>query len=47
MVIQLDGRHVVFGEVVEGMDVVKTVEGKGTQGGNPKAKITVTASGTV
>jgi len=38
---------VVFGEVVEGMDVVKTVESKGTSGGNPKAKVTITASGTV
>jgi cyclophilin family peptidyl-prolyl cis-trans isomerase len=37
----------VFGEVVEGMDVVKAVELKGTQGGNPTTKVAITASGTV
>ncbi|KAJ3715084.1 cyclophilin-like domain-containing protein [Lentinula raphanica] len=43
----LDGKHVVFGEVVEGMDVVKKIEGEGTQSGNPRSKITITESGTV
>jgi peptidylprolyl isomerase len=43
----LDGRHVVFGEVVEGMDVVKKIEGFGTDSGSPKAKVTITACGTV
>merc|ERR1712078_849767 len=27
----LDGRHVVFGKIIEGMDVVKKVEGFGSQ----------------
>lgn len=31
----LDGRHVVFGEVVEGMDVVKMLESQKT---NPNDK---------
>ncbi|KAG5650865.1 hypothetical protein H0H81_010725 [Sphagnurus paluster] len=43
----LDGKHVVFGEVVEGMDVVKIVEANGSASGTPKAKVTVTASGIV
>ncbi|KAH7917434.1 hypothetical protein BV22DRAFT_1026342 [Leucogyrophana mollusca] len=43
----LDGKHVVFGEVVEGMDVVKAVEAKGTNGGRTTSKITITACGIV
>ncbi|WP_046734495.1 peptidylprolyl isomerase [Streptomyces humi] len=43
----LDGKHVVFGEVVEGQDLVKKIEGYGTRGGAPKAKVQITASGTV
>ncbi|KAJ4481294.1 cyclophilin [Lentinula aciculospora] len=31
----LDGRHVVFGEVVEGMDVVKLIEAQGSSSGHP------------
>ena len=31
----LDGRHVVFGKVVEGMDVVKAIEAVGSNSGTP------------
>ena len=41
----LDGKHVVFGEVVEGMQLVKTIESLGSANGKPSAKITITASG--
>jgi len=41
----LDGKHVVFGSVVEGMDVVKKVESYGSQSGKTSAKIQVVASG--
>ncbi|KAI0052825.1 hypothetical protein FA95DRAFT_1509785 [Auriscalpium vulgare] len=43
----LDKKHVVFGEVVEGMDVVKKVEAVGTDSGRPKTQVTITSSGVV
>merc|ERR1712142_439815 len=41
----LDGKHVVFGQVVEGLDVVRKVETYGSQSGKTKEKITVTDCG--
>lgn len=41
----LDGKHVVFGRVVEGMDVVKTIEGVGSQSGQTKKQVVVANSG--
>ncbi|MFG2225836.1 peptidylprolyl isomerase [Streptomyces sp. NPDC048644] len=43
----LDGKHVVFGEVVEGQDLVTRIESLGSQSGATKAKITIAESGTV
>nr|UMA83649.1 venom-related protein peptidyl-prolyl isomerase [Conus judaeus] len=37
----LDGKHVVFGSVVEGMDVVKKVEGVGSQSGKTSKKVVI------
>ena len=41
----LDGKHVVFGKVVEGLDVVKKVEALGSQAGKTKGKIVVADCG--
>ena len=41
----LDGKHVVFGSVVEGMDVVKKVESFGSQSGKTTAKIMIANCG--
>lgn len=43
----LDGAHVVFGEVVEGLDLVKTIEGQGSSSGKPKQNITISAANTL
>ncbi|MCR9200463.1 MAG: peptidylprolyl isomerase [Planctomycetaceae bacterium] len=41
----LDGKHVVFGRVLDGMDVVKLIESKGSQSGRPLAKVTIADCG--
>lgn len=41
----LDGKHVVFGKVIEGMNIVKTIEGFGSGSGKPSKKVTITKSG--
>ena len=35
----LDGRHVVFGKVTSGMDVVDAMEEQGTRRGQPKTEV--------
>merc|ERR1712152_15766 len=41
----LDGKHVVFGSVVEGMDVVRKVEKCGSQSGKTSKKVVIADCG--
>ena len=43
----LDGRHTVFGIVVEGMDIVKKIELQGKKDGQPMKVITIIDSGEI
>jgi cyclophilin family peptidyl-prolyl cis-trans isomerase len=41
----LDGKHVVFGSVVDGMDVVKAVESVGSGSGATRSPVMIAACG--
>lgn len=43
----LDGKHVVFGEVVDGMNIVKAIENEGSGSGKTKSRLVIAKSGTV
>lgn len=43
----LDGKHTVFGKVVDGMDVVKALEAKGSPSGAPTARLALADCGEV
>ncbi len=43
----LDGKHVVFGEVKSGYDIIKKVESIGTSSGKPGKTVTVSDCGEV
>merc|ERR1711967_22068 len=43
----LDGKHVVFGKVLEGMDVVYKVEAMGSSSGKTSKKVTIADSGEI
>jgi peptidylprolyl isomerase len=41
----LDGKHVVFGKVIEGLDIVKNIEGQGSQSGKTSNDIVIADCG--
>jgi cyclophilin family peptidyl-prolyl cis-trans isomerase len=41
----LDGRHVVFGVIESGWDVVKEIEAVGSRSGTPQAKVVIDECG--
>ncbi|XP_044270232.1 peptidyl-prolyl cis-trans isomerase E [Tribolium madens] len=43
----LDGKHVVFGHVISGMDVVRRMERCGTKSGTPTEKVVIAACGEI
>lgn len=42
---RLDGRHVVFGKVLSGMDVLHKIEAEGSESGSPKRTVVILDSG--
>jgi len=43
----LDGKHVVFGRVREGQEVLREMEAMGTHGGKPRARVVIADCGEV
>jgi peptidylprolyl isomerase len=43
----LDGRHVVFGRILEGMDIVKTIEAQGSRSGRTAKPIEIVDCGEI
>lgn len=43
----LDGRHVAFGKVIEGMEIVELIQSAGTSNGTPKQTIIISDCGEV
>ena len=41
----LDGKHTVFGKVLDGMDVVKKIESVGSQSGTPRENVVIVDCG--
>jgi peptidylprolyl isomerase len=43
----LDGKHVVFGQIIKGYDVIKAVEAVGSRSGKTSSKVTISDCGKV
>jgi len=43
----LDGKHVVFGKVIQGLNVLRNIEALGSESGKPSKKVTILDSGEI
>ncbi|MCD4652514.1 peptidylprolyl isomerase [bacterium] len=43
----LDGKHVVFGKIIKGMDIVKKIEAMGSRTGKSAAKVVISKCGEI
>lgn len=43
----LDGRHVVFGKVIDGMNILDAIEAVGTSNGTPSKRVVIVNSGQI
>ncbi|XP_045715225.1 peptidyl-prolyl cis-trans isomerase E-like [Phyllostomus hastatus] len=41
----LDGKYMVFGEITEGLDVLRKIEAQGSKDGKPKEKVIISDCG--
>jgi len=42
---RLNAKHCVFGQVIEGMDIVKLMESQGTVNGEPHTEVVIVSCG--
>jgi cyclophilin family peptidyl-prolyl cis-trans isomerase len=45
LIIRLDGKHVVFGKILEGMDVLNAIEATGSTTGKTKSDVIISNCG--
>ncbi len=45
IITRLDGKHVIFGEVIAGLDILKKIEAVGSQSGKTTTTVVITKSG--
>lgn len=43
--LRLDGKHVVFGKVIEGIEVLNAIEACGSNSGKPKTEVIISDCG--
>ena len=44
---RLDGKNVVFGKIIEGIDVLNAMEALGTNSGKPRSAISISECGAI